>query len=171
MTNFNKNLKNALNKKPKTEVRDRLRKKIQAKQNLRNTKQQTKIQVSKMRENFKLNDNKDIRDVSIVLMMEVDRLTKQGITSIPALDRAFNGKFDFFKKSYFGIYRAILAKELPIDVLDMMIAHKSKVDNKEITVEKASLQVGDIISKKLNVDVEALTKSVEKMRMDEQKTE
>jgi hypothetical protein len=71
------------------------------------------------------------------------------------------GHYDFFKRKYFGIYRAILARELPINVLDMMIAHKNQIDNNQMTEEQASYAVGDIIAKKLNVDVEALKKSAE----------
>lgn len=154
MSDFNNNLKGAFNKK--TELRDRLRKKIQAKQNLRMNKHSKQKQMGDISKNFRLNNNGDIRDISITLMMEVERLYKNGITHIPQIDKALNNRYDFFKKNYFGIYRAILARELPINVLDMMLNYKHKIDSNELTAEQASFKVGDVIAKKLNVDVEAL---------------
>ena len=160
MSDFNKNLQNALNEKEsKQALRNRLQKKLQAKKALRGGKKAMKQHSQKIEDNFRLNNNNDIRTVSIALMADVERIHRQGVTNMPAIDRALKGRYDFFKKNYFGIYRAILARELPMNVLDMMIAHKEQIDNNQMTAEEASYAVGDIIAKKLNVDVEALKKA------------
>ena len=161
MSDFNANLNGALNKPTKQQLRDRLRKTLAAKQALRQGKRAMKQQEQKTQESFRLNNNDDIRTVSIALMADVERIYKSGVTNMPAIDKALKGRYDFFKKPYFGIYRAILARELPLNVLDMMIAHKTQIDTKQMTEEQASYAVGDVIAKKLNVDVEALKKSTE----------
>jgi hypothetical protein len=145
----------------KQELRDRLRKKLAAKQALRQGKRAMREQAKKTQESFRVNNSDDIRTVSMALMMDVEKIYKNGIVNMPAIDKALGGHYDFFKRKYFGIYRAILARELPINVLDMMIAHKNQIDNNQMTEEQASYAVGDIIAKKLNVDVEALKKSAE----------
>ena len=99
MSDFNKNLSGALNKK--IELRDRLRKKIQAKQNLRMNKKNTNKKSQDISKNFTLNDSRDIRNVSVTLMMEVEHLYKKGIVHIPQIDKALNNRYDFFKKNYF----------------------------------------------------------------------
>lgn len=161
MSDFNKNLKGALQQRPsKQELRDRLRKRLNAKKALRGGKKTMTQQTKKTEESFRVNNSDDIRTVSMALMLDVEKIYKNGITNMPAIDKCLKGRYDFFKKKYFGIYRAILARELPMNVLDMMIAHKAQIDNNDMTAEQASYAVGDIIAKKLNVDVDALKKSV-----------
>jgi len=165
MSDFNKNLKGALNPRPsKEELRDRLKKKLEAKKALRGGKKTMVAQTKKTEESFRVNNSNDIRAVSMALMLDVERIYKSGVTSMPAIDKCLKGRYDFFKKKYFGIYRAVLARELPLNVLDMMIAHKQQIEDNKMTEEQASYAVGDIIAKKLNVDVEALKKSSEEKK-------
>jgi len=143
----------------KQELKERLRRKLEAKKQLRDGKKAIK----KERE-LKVNNNEDIRASALCLMMDVDRLMKRGATNMVQLDRVLGKKYDFLKKKYFGVYRAVLAQELPLPVLDMMLSQKSRIDNNEVTAERASLEVGTAIAEKLNVDVNALTKAAQEIK-------
>lgn len=163
MSSFEKNLIGKLaTKEEKRKLRKKLKAKIAAKKQARSNKITRKMQNEKVnKETFRLNNNSDIRVVSIALMNEVEQLHRKGIVNPIKKNKILAEKYEFFVKNYFGMYMGILKRELPIEILDMMLGQKAKIDKNEVTAEQASLAVGDVFAKKLNVDVDSLVREAE----------
>lgn len=140
----------------KEDLKNKLKLKLEAKKKLRSGKKHLK------NETFKVNNNEDIYRCSVSLMETVKVLNNKGIKNHIKIDKIVSKKYDFLKKKYFAIYRAILLKELPIQILQAMLNQKSRIDNKEISEKDASFEMGSMFAKKLNVDIDSIVKNVEK---------
>jgi len=142
----------------KDQLRKRLQDKIAAKKALRGGLKTLKKPSNHV---FKLNDNESIRRVCVNLMSEIAYLNSRGCVDPQQVNKILAPKYEFFVKHYLGMYLAIIKQQLPIEVLDMMLSQKHKIDTRELSEKEASLQMGAVISKKLNIDVDALVKSAE----------
>ena len=163
MNDFQKNLTGKLTtKQSRDQLRQKLKARIAAKKHARTNKVARKTQNNKVNlSSFRLNNNNDIRAVALSLMDDVGRLHQKGIINPVKRNGMLAKKYEFFLKNYFGIYMGIIKGELPLNILDMMLSQKSRIDNKEVSAEQASMAMGDIFAKRLNVDVDALVKSAE----------
>ena len=141
----------------KDNLKKRLKMKIENKKNMRINKN---IKKNKMvKHTFTPGNSVDIYTSSRMMMEDVKKLYSKGIDNILLLDKMLTDKYKFLKEKYFAIYRAILRNELPIEVLLSMLKQSERIKNNEITEEKASLEMGSMFAKKLNVDVDALVQS------------
>lgn len=146
----------------KQEMKNKLRAKLQARQAIRGGKKTAQKYLESSRtQNLRVNNNNDIFNCTESLMKDVSFLNLKGVKEMVAIDKIVGTKFIWLKKNYFALYRAALAGEMNLGMLKMMLDQKTKIDNKEIDEKKASLQVGDMLAKKYNVDVDALVKSAQ----------
>ncbi len=150
----------------KEQLKQRLREKIAAKQAIRGGNKSSKKYLEKRRANqiknsptLECNNNEDIFNCTESLKADVDFLTKKGIKTAPAMNKALGKKYDWLKKNYFAIYKATVSGHMNMDMLKMMLAQKTRIDTNEVDAKEASLQVGDMLAKKYNVDVNALVES------------
>ena len=94
----------AAKKQVEQATRQRKVKEIAAKKALRGGKKAMEQKTKETERTFRLNNNNDIRTVAIALMMDVERIYKcKAGLNIPAVDKELKGRYDFFKKNYFGI--------------------------------------------------------------------
>jgi len=163
MNDFQKNLTGKLTtKQSRKQLRQKLKARIAAKKHARTNKHTRKMQNKKVNvSTMRLNNNNDIRAVSVALMNDVEKLHRKGVVNPVKKNEILAKKYEFFVKNYFGMYMGIIKGELPIEILDMMLSQKSRIDNKEVTAEQASMSMGKVIAKKLNVDVDSLVKSAQ----------
>ena len=146
---------------PKKE-KDELKQKYKNKLEMQKYKRMKKIQKKKMNDvkyTLTPGNSKDIYTATVMMKKDVKDLQKKGIHNILELDKLLTDKYIFLKEKYIAIYRAVIRNELPLEVLLSMLKQKDRVENKEISEEKASLEMGNMFAKKLNVDVDALVKS------------
>jgi hypothetical protein len=148
---------NNMPEEEKNELKSRLKKKIQMKEQMRMTK--FKKENTKINHNLTPGNNSDIYTATALMKKDVEKLQKEGINNILQLDKMLTKKYKFLKDKYFAIYRAILRNELPLEVLITMLKQKDRVEREEISEEKASLEMGSMFAKKLNVDIDSLVKS------------
>ena len=160
MSDFNNNLNSKLNKQ---QLRQKLKSRIASKQNKRTSKIVRKQKDNKVRNqvraSFNPENSQHIRHAAVCLMKDVGQLVKKGIINPVRMNEQLAKKYKFLIDTRFPIYMGILKGELPLPVLDMMISQKDRIDAKEISEVDASLEVGSVFAKKLNVDVDALVKS------------
>lgn len=144
-------------KEEKNELKRKLKEKIESKKQMRMNKIQREN--TTIKKTFNPGNNSDIYNATVLMKQDVIKLTKTGITNIIELDKILTNKYKFLKDNYFAIYRAVLRDEIPLEVLISMLKQKDRVEREEITEEKASLEMGSMFAKKLNVDVDSLVKS------------
>ena len=156
MTDFNSKLN-------KQQLRQNLKSKIASKQNKRTSKIVRKHRDNKVRKQvraqFNAENSQHIRHAAVCLMKDVGQLVKKGINTPVRLNEKLARKYKFLIDTRFPIYMGILKGELPLPILDMMISQKNRIDANLVSEKDASLEVGTVFAKKLNVDVDALVKS------------
>ncbi len=163
------------NKLTKQELRIKLKNKIARKQSKRTSKHVHKLNDRKVQKQIKTSFNPEnsqhIRHACLCLMKDVGYLATKGIKNPFKINEKLAMKYKFLIDTRFPIYMAILKGELPLNILDMMISQKDRIDNKQIDEKEASFEMGSVFAKKLNVDVDALVKSgkAEKARQDAEK--
>jgi DNA-binding helix-hairpin-helix protein with protein kinase domain len=147
---------NNMPEEEKNELKAKLKKKIEMKQQMRMSK--FKKENTKINHKLTPGNNSDIYTATALMKKDVEKLQKEKL-NILQMDKMLTTKYQFLKDKYFAIYRAILRNELPLEVLISMLKQKDRVEREEISEEKASLEMGSMFAKKLNVDVDALVKS------------
>jgi len=144
------------------ELRTKLKAKLAARKAIRGGKQAAKKYLDSTRQhNLRVNNNDDIFNCTEALMRDVSFLNTKGLKEMVPIDKVVGTKFIWLKKNYFALYRSALAGEMDLDMLKMMLTQKTRIDDKLIDAKKASLQVGDMLAKKYNVDIDALVKSAQ----------
>lgn len=147
----------------KEQLRQRLREKIAARQAIRGGNKTSQKYLDNRRAKqikstptLKCNNNEDIFNCTKALKADVDFLTKKGVNNAVAMNNALGEKYDWLKKHYFAIYKATVSGHMNMNMLKMMLAQKTKIDNKEVEAKEASMKVGSMLAEKYNVDVSKL---------------
>ena len=153
------------NKLTKQQLRQKLQNKIAQKQNKRSSRHVHKTNKKKVgkqvKEVFNAEDSNHIRYATMSLMKDVGQLVKQGIKNPVELNKKLAVKYKYLIDTRFPIYMGVLKGQLSVQMLDMMLRQKDRIDAKQVSEEAASLEMGSVFAKKLNVDVDALVKSAE----------
>ena len=153
------------NKLTKQQLRQKLQNKIAQKQSKRSSRHVHKTNKKKVGKQvkavFNAENSNHIRYATTSLMKDVGQLVKQGIKTPVELNQKLAVKYKYLIDTRFPIYMGVLKGQLSIEMLDMMLQQKDRIDAKLVSEEAASLELGSVFAKKLNVDVEALVKSAE----------
>lgn len=125
----------------------------------------------------KLNITKDNEDeyifhVTQELVIDIRKILSKGERNIPKIDNMLKEKYEWLRTNKFAIYKAVITEGgIDLGLLRMMLMEKRKVDNKQVDVKEASLNIGTKLADKFHVDVDALVKSAEanKLKLDAEK--
>lgn len=71
-------------------------------------------------------------------------------------------KYTFLYDNYFPIYRATVFEQMSLEMLALFLHEKQKIATKEITQDDADKNIGNMLNKKYNVDVEKIEKDLKK---------
>ena len=159
----------------KQQLKQKMKNKIARKQSNRAGKHvhraNRKKVAKQVEQQFNPENSNHIRHAAVCLMKDVGQLVKQGTINPMRINEKLAVKYKFLIDTRFPIYMGILKGELPLAVLDMMLDQKDRIDAKQVSEKTASLEMGQVFAKKLNVDVEALIKSGEanKAKMEAEK--
>ena len=158
----------------KLNLRNKLKQKIAKKQHRRTSKLVRKQKEQKISKQIKQKFNPEnvthIRHACVCLMRDVGYLAKQkgDITPIE-LNEKLAQKYKFLIDTRFAIYIGIIKGELPLHVLDMMLSQIQRINTNQVSEEAASLEMGQVFAKRLNVDIDALVESAEKNKAELEK--
>ena len=147
----------------KLNLKNKLKQKIAKKQHKRTSKVVRKKQEQKITKQIKQEFNPEnvthIRHACVCLMQDVGYLAKKGTLTPIQLNEKLAKKYKFLIDTRFAIYMGIIKGELPLQVLDMMLSQVQRINTKQVSEEEASLEMGQVFAKRLDVDIDALVAS------------